>query len=238
MTPRTGVYPYDEDLACVLSEQFYCISNRDLLHTLIHEPLGKLRDDFHSGKGNEFVLRERFRRWIEVVEEHIGIWAPMPTWELLRDDENWCEEIGMMDAMFCDEAEWIIFGDDIDIAWDTLDKLTYSIWMDDDLERVVKLMLQLKPDIEELIVTTREMDAVYVVRSGKVEGCSIEVTDTMLSGLHMLPDLANCMEPGKHPTYVLPDDVVLAFAEQQRLNQQWEMEYEARKQQHREAAAR
>jgi hypothetical protein len=229
MTPRIGVYEYDSHLFESLFACFYCISNRDLLFSLTAEPFQIIRDGVLSGSAGEYVLREKHRRWTENIEEHIGIWVPLPTFELLCETEEWADECGMADAFYCDMAEWMFFGDDVDIAYGLIEKLPYTVWMNDDIEEVVKQLLALRPDIKDLIVVSRDLFAIYVIRSEKIENHGIEVTDLASTGFHAFSDLANAVEKGDYPSYVFDDKVAEAYANELKFYQEYEEKREERR---------
>jgi diphthamide synthase (EF-2-diphthine--ammonia ligase) len=229
MTPRIGVYQHDSVLYETLLDAYFYVSNRDLLCALISQPFHNIRVAVAEGTAGEYVLRERHRRWVENVEEHIGVWVPLPSWELLAETSEWIEESGMSDAFFCDMPEWMIFGDDCEIAFDVLDKLPYTVWMDDNLEQVVQSMLQIKPDIRDLIVLTRDLFTVYVIRSEKIEGHGINVEELAHTGFHAFYDLGNAIEAGEYPTYVLDDKTVEIYAEKLEEHRKWEAEYDLRR---------
>jgi len=212
MTPRVGVYDTDWLLLETIHESFYGISNRDILIRVIAEPFYDIRRDLEAGGHCRFVLMERHRCWVEAVEERVGAYAPLPSWEELEHNEDWEEASGMCDAFFCDEPEWTIFGDDLEIAYDLADQIPYSAWFDDDLSTILALILQHHPDIEDLIVVTREMHCIYVVRSSKVEKHGTDVDDLAYNGWHAVDHLANATQPGDHLTYVLDDELVETYA--------------------------
>ena len=225
MTPRIGVYQHDSCLYDVLCESYHGISNRELLCALVSQPFFEIRKDIAEGNAGDYVLRERHRRWVENVEEHVGLWIPLPDFELIAETGEWCEESGMCDAFFCDSPEWVLFGDDIDVAFDVIDKLPYTVWMDDNLEAVVASVLALNPNAKDLIVSTRDLFAIYVLRSTKVENHGINVEDLAQSGFHAFSDLAHALEPGDYPTYVLDDETVTAWVRELHEQEEWERRY-------------
>jgi hypothetical protein len=229
MAPRIGVYEYDSILYETLLDSYFCITNRDLLFALIAQPFHDIKTTIAEGTAGEYVLRERHRRWVENIEENIGVWVPLPTWELLAETSEWIEDSGMADAFYCDAPEWVIFGDDCEIAYDLLDKLPYAVWMDDDLEQVVLKMLELKPDIKDLIVSTRDLFTIYVIRSEKVEPHGINVEHLAHTGFHAFWDLGNAVEEGDYPTYVFEDEFVGDYAKALEEHRKWEEEYDRRR---------
>jgi hypothetical protein len=92
---------------------------------------------------------------------------------------------------------------------------------------VVREMLRVNPDIKELIVWSRDLLNIYVVRSENIERCGVDVEILSHAGYHALDYLANATEAGDCPTYVLSDDLVKAYAAALAYLQQQEDEWDA-----------
>ncbi len=222
--PRIGVYSFDYDLLSALLESEWGVCNRMLLHHLICQPIWAMRQDYIEGKGNPYIIRERFRKWCDQLEKDLGGWVPLPSWEDLVEDE-W--ECGLDDFLYSDASEWILFGDNVDIAIDMVEELYDHIVMGDDADDVVNLILARDPGIKELMLYAKDLDAIYVIRSDNVENCSIDLDD-IGNGLHAFSDLGNGEREGVYPTYVLPDDIVEHVAAIRAEDEKRRLEREAR----------
>jgi hypothetical protein len=218
MLPRIGVYEYDVDLHSALLECYCRVSNRMLLHHLVTEPLYELRDQAQKPSSNPYILREKLRKWTEYINETVGMWLPLPSWNELVTSDNrdgcfLCDEC-LCECLYNDGCEWEMFGDDVDLAYDLIDRLHTPLLMSDDVHTVVEKVLEANPEMKDLVVVSLELSAIYVVRSTKVEPCSGEVPS--MTGFHAFEDLAFGQANGPVPAYVLDEDVIEAFMELQR----------------------
>ena len=223
MLPRIGVYEYDVDLHMVLMDCYFTLSNRALLHHLITEPLFAIRDLAKKPKSNPYILRERLRKWTEYINDQMGFWLPLPTWEELldsEDSEDGCfgPDCCLCECIYGDGAEWELFGDDVDLAYDLIDRLHTPLLMSDDVVTVITKMLESNPEMTDLVVVSYDLNAIYVLRSPKVEPCSGE--PPTLTGFHAFDDLADGQAAGEVPAYVLDDQVVEAYIELQRQDEE------------------
>lgn len=223
MLPRIGVYEYDADLHEALMEGFHAVSNRQLLYHLITQPLYDIRKQFSDGVGNPYILRERHRKWCEYLREHMGEWLDLPSWgELVEGEDTGCCFHGMddclCDLLFSDGEEWVLFGDDVDLAYDLIDRLHIPLLLTDDVEDVIDKILETNPDVSDLIVLAHNTGTIYVIRSTKVEHCGAYAPGDTLAFNH----IASGEAVGDLPTYVLDDETVEAYADLVRATAEYE----------------
>lgn len=214
MRPRIGVYEYDVDLHSVLLELYCYVSNRMLMHHLVTEPIYSLQKQAENPDSNPYILRERLRKWKEYLHDQVGVWLPLPSWDELIANEfsEQCVLCGeWMDCSCTSGSEWEIYGDDVDIAFDIVQRLHTPLLMSDDMSAVVDKMLETNPEMRDLIIVASDLNAIYVVRSPQVESCSECVPP--MTGFHAFEYLADGQSKGETPTYVLENDVIEAFAE-------------------------
>lgn len=216
MLPRIGVYEYDIDLVYVLMEHYHSVSNRHLLHHLITEPFYDIRTKLREGTSNPYILREKHRKWSEYLREHMGEWIDLPSWADIEgaDDTGCCFhgiDCCLCDHLFADGPEWVLYGDDVDLAYDLLDKLHTPLLVDDNVQTVVEKLLETNPEMKDLIVVSDSVEAIYVIRSSQVENCG-EVPEPR-TGFHAFANLASGEVKGDVPTYVLNDETIEAFIE-------------------------
>lgn len=217
MRPRIGVYPYDSDLHYVLMESYCAVTNRMLLHELVTAPLYDIRATFQEGGANPYILREKYRKWVEYLEDNLTFGTDyIPDFDdLVTDNGKDCcfhgIESCLCDCLFSDQEEWVLFGDDVELAFNLIDRLHEPLLVSDDVHAVIEKILEAHPDMKELILLSFDLDAIYVIRSPRTENCP----DVGLAprGFHAFDNLGDATETGDHPTYVLPADVVAAYLE-------------------------
>ena len=227
--PCIGAYPLDSALRETLMESCVGVSNRMLLGLIVESPLREIEYSLSKGSNNEYVLREKHRQWLETIDEHVGVWVPTPEFDDLRDP-NWSEQLGFDETFHSGEDEWIIWGDDSELAYEIIDKLPYHVWMTDTLQDVVDAMLAVKPNVMDLLVSDHDAQVLYVIRSTLVENHGTAgLEDMTSSGCHAFADIADATQRGDTPCFVLDESMSLAYAravEQERL---WREEYLARR---------
>jgi hypothetical protein len=219
--PRVGVYSYDSDLHWTLIEYLDGVSNRHLLHEGILAPVYQMVEDFKQGTLHPYIIREKHRRWAEIVKEQFGIWLEVPEWECIHDqmiEGNGFHECDICHWLYEEEPEWVLYGDDVDISYNLLEKFTLDLFADDDVRVVIDALLNMVPDLAELYLWSRSYNAIYIIRSRAVEGCApVEEKDwRTLAGLSPMGD---CEVAGDIPTYVLPQDIVMAWVKEVAANE-------------------
>lgn len=213
MSPSIGMYPFEMSLRWALEEHYDLVSNRDLIFQLISAPLESLRERFLAGKDNPYLLREKHRRWVEDVREDVGSWISLPSWEDVTSARPgpcsqcysgtcWCDEL------HCDMPEWFVYGTDVDIVYELASRGVLS--MSDDVTSLLRMALQARPEMTDLLVAFPDVDELYVIRSENVEGCAPEECAVALRGLG---DVSDGLQYGSSPTYVLDNVVVRQWIE-------------------------
>tara|TARA_R110002126_G_scaffold52672_16_gene143004 strand:+ start:2093 stop:2755 length:663 start_codon:yes stop_codon:yes gene_type:complete len=210
--PRIGVYPLEEnDLLWFLLEYVPAISNTDLLHHIIMDPLFDIREAFKEKTANPYVLREKHRRWCEQIDDRVGL-MPMPTWQDIISDEYW-NDCDVCSYLYETDADWYILGDDNGIVHNVLDEIYDEITLGASAEVVIRKVL-LSPSnthCSDLMLASRHLDRLYVIRSKKVEGCADVLTSH--DGYHAFSDIGDALKDGHHDTYVMPDELIKDFSE-------------------------
>lgn len=228
--PYIGAYPLDYVLRDTLANNCAGVSNRMLLSLIIEAPYNEIQYSIKEGSSNEYVLREKHRQWTETIEEHIGIWIATPEFDDLRD-ENWTEMIGFYETFFnSGDDEWVLWGDDSELVYDIIDKVPLYVWMTDTLQDVVDAMLQINPNVSDLLVSDHDAGSLYVIRSSLVENHGTAgLEDLTSSGCHAFGDIANATQPGNTPCFVLDESMSLAYARAVEQDRLWREEYLARR---------
>jgi len=199
--PRVGIYPlWENDLMWFFQEHYPAVSNRELLHDVLLDPIIKIRDGIWNKEGHPYILRERHRKWCNQVGERI--YLTLPTWEQTISQEFWeHDDCPLCVELFQDMAEWCLFGDDADAVYRVLEQLYDSLTMEGTARAVVGAILA-SPEgdsISELYVADSEDGHLYVIRSPRVEPCGD------FPQAHPGLNVADALIDGPHETYVLPE---------------------------------
>lgn len=201
---RIGVYPlWEDDLLWFIQEHFCVVSNLELLHDLIMNPLLAIRREHREGKANPYVLRERHRKWVKTVNDRVGL-PNIPSWEDVVSEGH---PFGDYDCDVCDylfslEPDWFLCGDSADLVYTVADREPLrSLTMLDSAQDVVRKMVEAVgcEGITDLMLAAPQLDRLYVVKSNRVELCG-DVHPH--SGYHAFENIADALEEGDYPTYV------------------------------------
>ena len=186
--------------------------------------LGRGKQVNQKDKGaNPYILRERLRAWEEQLE-HLDIWLQFPEWGELED---WLDSGALQDWLYCDEAEWCLYGDTVDVESCTYG-IGHAVLASGSAQDVVRRILKGSPDLRELFLVSRDCGALYVIRSPVVESCSNQV-EPPLGSEHPFFDLGNALSPGDTPTYVLPPDIVEEIVQMEIRNEEIERQYQEKR---------
>ncbi|HSG28391.1 MAG TPA: hypothetical protein VLA34_07910 [Candidatus Krumholzibacterium sp.] len=204
--PRVGVYPlWENDLLWFFLEHYPAVSNRELLHDVIMNPLYEIRQQFKENKGHPYILREKHRKWCNQIEARVGD-VPMPTWNEMMDDQYWEDDCPLCSMLFEEHAEWYLFGDDHEIVYSIINSIYDSITLEGTAQEVVNQILAApgSENITELFVAAHDDDRLYVIRSNRTSACAeiIELQGDVRGAV------ADALQDGPHETYVLPEDTL------------------------------
>lgn len=211
--PRVGVYPlWENDLMWFLLEHFPAVSNRELLHDIILNPLHEIREEYKAEKTNPYILRERHRKWIKTVDKYT--WLDTPDWEEAISDEYWeSDACPICEALFQQEAEWHLIGDSSDLVHELVDEVSMSFGLRESATGVIQKLVDHVgcEAITELFLAAPSLDRLYVVKSSRIEGCADVLTSK--NGAHAFENIGDALLDGIHPTYVFPEETVKDFSE-------------------------
>ena len=211
MSPRFGVYPFDEDLYYYLLEAYDFVDNRRLLHDILLEPFLQIKKELDAGNTNPYILRERFRRTTTRAYKDVGPWFPLPEWENIQHDD-WLEDCDLGDWVYEASPEWTLFGEGAYEAYEILEELYDDVTQGCSASEIVRKILELG-GTTDLILASVELDRIYVVRSSKVMSCS-DVNDSH-TGFHAFEHIGDALVDGSYPTYTFDDAFINELGEWQ-----------------------
>ena len=199
--PRVGIYPlWEDDLMWFFQENYPAVSNRELLHDVLIDPIIQIRDKVWNKEGHPYILRERHRKWCNQVAERI--YLTLPTWEQTISENYWKNEDCLLcQELFQDQCEWCLFGDDAEVVYQVLDQLYDSLTVEGTAQAVVDAILAhpAGQKLTELYVGDMEDGLLYVIKSPRIELCGA------MAGAHPTLEVADALVDGPHDTYVLPE---------------------------------
>lgn len=198
--PATGVYPYTSDLWETLIEEYSVVTNRTVLADILIEPILDLHQDYIN-KQNPFICRERYRNWLEQVQEHIGA-IDLPDWETIIQHDDWPYEL--LQLIEADgDYEWELFFDQRAEIATAIAELNLS---EPSAETLLEKLAAVSHPNYFVALCVPNMGVIYVVHSDEVANCGPCVWKTY-EGFHVFDDIADGCEPGPFDTYVLPQHV-------------------------------
>jgi hypothetical protein len=199
-----GVYPQLDELFEALFSEYYSFTDKELISHMVTHPAFAILQEYKEGRVNEFIARERYRKWVEDVEETVsgGCLPEFFEWEDVASGD-WQEYLNNSCCFSCTTYNWTLFLDD---AWGHIYLAADKAWLSDDIHELLSLLINETNYEGDIVVHSMETGRIYVVRS-KERAERGALGDCQVHPYLISAPFSDALREGPTDTYLLPNDI-------------------------------